>query len=41
MDTTKAAGTDSLPGRFLKNGADVLANPVKDICNLSIIFNWL
>ena len=25
-----------LPGRFLRVGADVLAKPVTDICNLSI-----
>ena len=28
INTSKAAGTDKLPGRFLKVGADVLAKPV-------------
>ena len=28
-----------LPGRFLKDGTDVLANPVIEICNFSISLN--
>ena len=32
IDTSKAAGVDRLPGRFLKDGVNVLAEPVKDIC---------
>ena len=32
----KAAGTDSLSGRFLKYGAVVLASPISKLCNLSI-----
>ena len=39
IGTSKAAGIDRLPGRFLKDGADVLAKPVTDICNLSISLN--
>ena len=39
IDTSKAVGIDRLPGRFLKECADVLAKPVTDICNLSIFFN--
>ena len=39
VDTTKAAGIDRLYGRFLKDGADVLAKPVTDICNLSVSLN--
>ena len=39
IDTTKAVGIDRLPGRFLKDGADVLAKPVTDICSLSIPLN--
>ena len=39
IDTSKAAGTDRLPGRFLKDGVDVLAKEVTDICNLSISLN--
>ena len=41
IDTTKTAGIDSLPGRFPKDGADVLAKPVSDICNLSVSLNKL
>ena len=33
---SKAAGLDSLSGRFLKDGAKVLAKPITDICNPSI-----
>ena len=33
---SKAAGLDNLSGRFLKQGAKVLAKPISDLCNLSI-----
>ena len=39
IDTSKAAGVNWLPGRFLKDGTDVLAKPVTDICNFSISLN--
>ena len=39
IDNSKAAGIDRLPGKFLKDGANVLAKPVTDICNLSISLN--
>ena len=39
IDTSKAAGIGTLPGRFLKDGANVLAKLVTDICNLSISLN--
>ena len=39
INTSKAAGIDRLPGRFLKDCTDVLAKPVTDICNLSISLN--
>ena len=39
IDTSKAAGIDKLPGRFLKDGANALAKPVTDICNLSTSLN--
>ena len=39
IDTSKAAGTDRLPGRFLKDGTNVLTKPVTDICNLSVSLN--
>ena len=38
-DISTSKSVDILPGRFLKDGADVLAKPVPDICNLSISFN--
>ena len=33
---SKAAGIDSLSGRFLKDGAKVLSKPISDLCNLLI-----
>ena len=36
IDISKAAGVDNLPGRFLMDGAIILAKPVTEICNLSI-----
>ena len=33
---SKAAGLDSLSGRFLKDGAKFLAKTISDLCNLSI-----
>ena len=36
IDISQAAGIDNLPGRFLKDGAVILAKPVTEICNLSI-----
>ena len=39
INTSKAAGIDSLPGRFRKDGTDVLAKPVTGICNLSVSLN--
>ena len=36
IDISKAAGVGNLPGRFLKDGAVILAKPVNEICNLSI-----
>ena len=39
INTSKAAATDRLPRRFLKDGANVLVKPVTDTCNLSIFLN--
>ena len=39
IDILKAAGVNKLPGRFLKDGVDVLVKPVTDICNFSISLN--
>ena len=33
---SKSAGIDNLAGKFLKEGASVLASPTTDLCNLSI-----
>ena len=35
-NVSKAAGSDNLSGCFLKDGAEVLAKPITDLCNLSI-----
>ena len=36
INPSKAAGLDKIIGRFLKEGANVLALPITHICNLSI-----
>ena len=36
INPNKAPGIDNLSGRFLKDGASLLANPITQICNLSI-----
>ena len=36
LDVSKAPGMDEISPRFLKGGAEVLANPICDIINLSI-----
>ena len=36
IESPKAAGVDELSGRFLKDGANVLAKPISALCNLSI-----
>ena len=36
IDTLKAAGIDNLSGKFLKDGVEILAKPLSEICNLSI-----
>ena len=33
---SKAAGVDTLPGRFLKDGTVILSKPISEICNHSI-----
>ena len=35
-EVNKAAGIDNISGQFLKDGANILATPVTQICNLSI-----
>ena len=34
-NVSKAVGLDNLSGRFLKEGAEVLAKPITDLCNQS------
>ena len=36
MEPNKAAGIDNISGKFLKDGAEILAKPISQICNLSI-----
>ena len=35
---SRSAGIDNLAGKFLKEGASVLASPITDLCNLSIYY---
>ena len=39
LDIDKAAGLDNLSARFLKDGSEVLAKPITQICNLSIKYS--
>ena len=39
LDENKAVDLDNLPGKFLKDGAIVLAKPISQICNLSIKYS--
>ena len=39
MDENKAAGLDNLSGKFLRDGATILAKPLSEICNLSIKYS--
>ena len=39
LNPSKAAGIDNLSGNFLKDGADMLARPISQLCNLSIKLN--
>ena len=36
IDISKTAGINKISGRFLKDGANVLAKPIAEICNTSI-----
>ena len=36
LEMYKAAGTDRLSRRFLRDGAEILSRPISEICNLSI-----
>ena len=39
MNPDKAADIDNLSGKFLKDGASILAKPISKICNLSIKYS--
>ena len=39
LNPSMAAGIDNLSGKFLKDGAHVLARPISQLCNLSIKLN--
>ena len=39
LDENKAASLDNLSGKFLKDGATLLAKPISQICNLSIKYS--
>ena len=41
LNPSKAAGIDHLSGKFLKDGADVSAKPISQLCNPSINFEIL
>ena len=39
LNPSKAVGIDNVSGKFLKDGADILARPISQLCNLSIKLN--
>ena len=39
LNPSKAVGIDNLSGKLLKGGADILAQSISQLCNLSIKFN--
>ena len=39
LNTSKAAGIDNLSDKFLKDGTNILARPIYQLCNLSITLN--
>ena len=36
IEVAKAAGFDQISGKFLKDGAQILAKPISELCNLSM-----
>ena len=36
LNPSKVAVVDNLSGKFLKDGADILARPISQLCNLSV-----
>ena len=39
LNPSKAAGIDNLSGKFLKDGAHVLARRISQLCNISVKLN--
>ena len=39
LNSAKAVGIDNIGGKFLKDGAPILADPITKLCNLSIILS--
>ena len=39
MNKDEAPGRDKSSGKFLKDGANILAKPIFELCNLSIKFS--
>ena len=37
MNESKSPGFDNIPGKFLKDGGEIVSKYIKDIFNLSII----
>ena len=40
MNIDKAAGIDNLSGKTLKDGANILAKPISELCNLSMKYSF-
>ena len=41
VEVTKAAGLDQISGKFLKDGARILAKPISELCNLPMALEVL
>ena len=39
IDTDKAVGIDNISGKFLRDGASLLAKPISQLCNISIKYS--
>ena len=39
MNIDKVAGIDNIPGKFLKDGASILAKPISELCNFCIKYS--
>ena len=41
LNLSKTTGIDNVSGKFLKDGANILARPISQLCNLSVKLNLL